>query len=439
MVGLLTCPRVPLMTRSVTFRISDQPEIVLTTRVPTLGYEVVEISELSQQGLLSYDPGFATTAAYCSKITYTDGEKGVLLYRGYPIEQLAEKSDFLTVCYLLIQGELPTADAKQKLQQTIGDQRYIPKHLQGILAGFPSASSHPMAMLMSLMGALAADHHERHNLQSAKEWIQTAFSLVAQIPTLIAMCYRHTQALAFHYPETIQDYATDFRRMLEGPEGYEPDPILSRALDRIFILHADHEQNASTTAVRLTGATGANPYACIAAGMAALWGPAHGGANEACLRMLMEIGNPSRIDAYLKRAKDPHDPFRLMGFGHRIYKTQDPRAAIMRQTCYEVLAAKGVEHMPLFKLALSLEKIALEDDYFIKRRLYPNVDFYSGIILNALGIPISLFTAIFALARTTGWCAHWLEMMGDPQRIGRPRQLYIGHTARNYPATHEKI
>lgn len=406
----------------------------LPIRKGTLGPSVIEISQLAKAEVFTYDPGFMATAACTSKITFIDGDKGILLYRGYPIDQLAEKSDFLEVCYLLLHGELPNKKEKAAFTQSITKHTLVHEQLCNFFNGF-RRDAHPMAVMVGVVGALSAFYHDSLDINNPQHRELSALRLVAKMPTIAAMCYKYSIGQPFMYPQNELGYAENFLHMMFGTpcENVTPNPILARALDRIFILHADHEQNASTSTVRLAGSTGANPYACISAGIAALWGPAHGGANEACLNMLREIGDVSRIKEYIARAKDPNDSFRLMGFGHRIYKNYDPRAAIMRKTCHEVLDEVGAHDNPLFKIALALEKIALEDDYFISKKLYPNVDFYSGITLSALGIPVNMFTVIFALARTVGWVSNWLEMLNDPERrLGRPRQLYTGPTERDF-------
>jgi citrate synthase len=376
-----------------------------------------------------------STAACKSSITYIDGDKGELLYRGYPIEQLAEKCNFMEVCYLLKDGELPN---KAQYDDWVGKvQRHTMVHdqLTRFYSGF-RRDAHPMAVLVGVVGGLSAFYHDSLNINDPVSRLVAAIRLIAKMPTIVSMAYRYNNGLPFMYPKNEYDYATNFLYMMFGTpcEAFKPNPVLSRALDRILILHADHEQNASTSTVRLSSSSGANPYACIAAGIACLWGPAHGGANEACLKMLEEIGDVSRVGEYIKRAKDKNDPFRLMGFGHRVYKNFDPRAKLMRETCHEVLNELGLHDDPLFKLAIELERIALEDDYFVQKKLYPNVDFYSGIVQSALGIPTNLFTGIFAMARTIGWIAQWSEMIGDPeQKIGRPRQLFTGSPQRNVP------
>jgi citrate synthase len=398
------------------------------------GPDVIDVSSLVGKGVFTYDPGFVSTASCDSDITFIDGGKGILLHRGYPIEQLAEKSNFLETCYLLLNGELPSAEASAEFNQQINNHVAVDEQLQQIFNGF-SRDAHPMAMLVSAVGGLAALYHDALDIDNAEQRTQVAHRIIAKMPTLAAMCYRHGVNQAFLAPEESLSYAENFLHMMFGTPGEAPkvSPILSKAMDTIFLLHADHEQNASTSAVRLTGSSGANPYACIGAGIAALWGPAHGGANEAVLKMLNEIGDESHIEDFIVRAKDKDDPFRLMGFGHRVYKNFDPRAKVMRSICDEVLDDLGVHDDPLFRIARRLEKIALEDNYFIERKLYPNVDFYSGIILKAIGIPTSMFTVIFATGRTPGWISHWNEMLSNPYRIGRPRQLYKGHTKRDYP------
>jgi citrate synthase len=411
-----------------------------TTEYPvysgTIGPEVIDISKLyAQTGAFTYDPGFMSTAACKSSITYIDGDKGELLYRGYPIEQLAEKCDFMEVCYLLKNGELPNQAQYDDWVGKVRKHTMVHDQLTRFYNGF-RRDAHPMAVLVGVVGGLSAFYHDSLDISNPEHRMTAAIRLIAKMPTITAMAYRYNMGLPFMYPKNEYDYATNFLYMMFGTpcEEYKPNPVLSRALDRILILHADHEQNASTSTVRLAGSSGANPFACIAAGIACLWGPAHGGANEACLRMHEEIGDVSRVPEYIKRAKDKNDPFRLMGFGHRVYKNYDPRAKLMRQTCHEVLDELGLRDDPLFKLAMELERIALEDDYFIEKKLYPNVDFYSGIVQSALGIPTNLFTGIFAMARTIGWIAQWHEMIGDPeQKIGRPRQLYTGAPKRDVP------
>ncbi len=400
----------------------------------TLGPDAVDIrSMLGTIGKVTYDPGFLSTASCRSSITFIDGDAGILLYRGYPIEQLAHHCDFLEVCYLLLFGELPTAAQKEKFDTTVTRHTMVHDQINNFFRGF-RRDAHPMAVLVGTVGALSAFYHDSLDLNDASHREISAFRLIAKLPTLTAMAYKYSMGQPFTYPLNSLSYTANFMRMLFSvpAEEYELNDVLVRALDRIFILHADHEQNASTSTVRLAGSSGANPFACIAAGIACLWGPAHGGANEACLDMLEEIGDVSRVGEYIKKAKDKDSGFRLMGFGHRVYKNYDPRAKLMRETCHEVLGELGLENDRLFKLAMELERIALEDDYFVERKLYPNVDFYSGIVQRAMGIPNNMFTCIFALARTVGWLAQWGEMITDPeQKIGRPRQLYTGAAQRD--------
>lgn len=401
---------------------------------PTLGNDVIDITQLGSSGVFTFDQGFLSTASCESKITYIDGDNGILLYRGYPIEQLAEKKDFLDVSYLLLNGELPNKDEKEGFVNLINNHTMVHQQMYQFLNGF-RRDAHPMAIMVGIVGALSAFYHDTMDLNNANDRFISAIRLVAKMPTLAAMSYKYSTGLPYMYPQNKMSYAENFLHMMFAvpSEDTTPDPVLVKAMDTIFILHADHEQNASTSTVRLAGSTGANPFACISAGIGALWGPAHGGANEACLNMLKEIGDVSRINHYIQRAKDKDDPFRLMGFGHRVYKSYDPRAKVMRQTCYDVLEAVGAKDEPLFKLAMELERIALEDDYFIEKKLYPNVDFYSGLTLSAIGIPTNMFTVIFALARTVGWMSHWMEMVATKSRIGRPRQLYTGEKTRNVP------
>jgi citrate synthase len=399
----------------------------------TLGPDVIDISPLAKTGYFTYDPGFLATAACESKITFIDGDKGILLYRGYPIDQLATQSNFLEVCYLLLNGELPNPAHYAEFCKTINRHTMVHEQIRNFFNGF-RRDAHPMAIMVGVVGALSAFYHDSLDIKNPEHRASSALRLIAKMPTIAAMCYKYSIGQPFMPPQNRMSYAENFLHMMFGTpcEEVTPDPVLVKALDKIFILHADHEQNASTSTVRLAGSTGANPFVCISAGIAALWGPAHGGANEAALNMLHEIGDISNIGKYIARAKDPNDPFRLMGFGHRVYKNYDPRAKVMRQTCYEVLEAVGLRNDPFFKLAMELERIALEDDYFIQRKLYPNVDFYSGITLSAIGIPTNMFTVIFALARTIGWIAHWNEMISSPYRLGRPRQLYTGPTERGF-------
>lgn len=405
----------------------------------TAGPDVIDVRGLTSNGYFTYDPGFVSTASCESKITYIDGEKGVLLHRGYPIEQLAEHSDFLEVCYLLLYGELPDAKSKETFSTTILRHTMVHEQMVELLKGF-RRDAHPMAIMCGLVGALASFYHDYLDITNERHREITAYRLVSKMPTLAAMAYKFSIGQPFTYPRNDLGYGGNFLHMMFATpcEEYHVSPVLARAMDRIFLLHADHEQNASTSTVRLAGSSGANPFACIAAGIAALWGPAHGGANEAVLKMLDEIGDEKNIDQFIDKAKDKDDPFRLMGFGHRVYKNFDPRAKVMKETCDEVLNELGLGDDPMFKIAKRLEKIALEDEYFISKKLYPNVDFYSGIILKALGIPTEMFTVIFAIGRTPGWIAHWHEMISGTYRIGRPRQLYTGPTARDYPPIDER-
>lgn len=400
----------------------------------TVGPDVIDVRSLVAKGKFTYDPGFVSTASCESKITYIDGGAGVLLHRGYPIEQLAENSDFLETSYLLLHGELPTQEEKEKFVDTITHHTMVHEQLAQFFKGF-RRDAHPMAVMIGVVGALSAFYHDSLDINDARHREIAAHRLIAKMPTLAAMVYKYNIGQPFMYPRNDLGYSENFLHMMFNTpcEEKEVNPVLARAMDKIFLLHADHEQNASTSTVRMAGSTGANPYACIASGIAALWGPAHGGANEAVLRMLDEIGDETQIDKYLAKAKDKNDPFRLMGFGHRVYKSYDPRATVMKKTCDEVLAELGLEDDPQLKMAMKLEKIALEDEYFKSRGLYPNVDFYSGIILKAIGIPTELFTVIFATGRTPGWIAHWNEMLANDYRIARPRQLYTGYAKRDYP------
>lgn len=399
----------------------------------TEGPDVIDVRPLTGQGLFTYDPGFVSTAACESKITYIDGGKGVLLHGGYPIEQLAENSDYLEVCYLLLNGELPTPEQKEEFVSTVKRHTMIHEQMNHFFNGF-RRDAHPMAIMVAVVGALSAFYHDSLDIDNAHHREVCAYRLIAKMPTLAAMCYKYSIGMPFQYPRNDLNYAENFLHMMFGNpcEEYKPNPVLAKAMDKIFLLHADHEQNASTSTVRLAGSSGANPFACIASGIAALWGPAHGGANEAVLTMLEEIGDEANIPGFIERAKDPEDSFRLMGFGHRVYRNFDPRAKVMKQTCDEVLAELGIENDPMLKIAKRLEQIALEDEYFVKRKLYPNVDFYSGIILKAIGIPTNMFTVIFALSRTIGWISHWSEFHSSPNKIGRPRQLYTGPSQRDY-------
>ncbi|WP_075792589.1 citrate synthase [Massilia putida] len=402
----------------------------------TIGPDVIDIRKLyGQTGKFTYDPGFMSTAACQSAITYIDGDKGELLYRGYPIEQLAVNCDFLETCYLLLNGELPNAKQKEEFVNTVTKHTMVHEQMQFFFRGF-RRDAHPMSVLVGTVGALASFYHDSLDINDAKQREISAIRLIAKLPTLVAMAYKYSIGQPFVYPRNDLSYSANFMRMMFGNpcEEYKVNDVLVRALDRILILHADHEQNASTSTVRLAGSSGANPFACIAAGIACLWGPAHGGANEAALNMLKEIGSVENIPAFIEKVKDKNSGVKLMGFGHRVYKNFDPRAKLMRETCHEVLNELGLQDDPLFKLAMELEKIALNDEYFVSRKLYPNVDFYSGIVQSALGIPVSLFTGIFAMARTIGWIAQWNEMIADPeQKIGRPRQLFVGSTVRDVP------
>ncbi|MFN0161372.1 MAG: citrate synthase [Burkholderiales bacterium] len=415
------------------------PALDLPVYKGSIGPDVVDIRALyGKTGKFTYDPGFMSTASCNSSITYIDGDKGELLYRGYPIEQLAVQCDFLETCYLLLNGELPNAGQKTDFVNLVTRHTMVHEQMQQFFRGF-RRDAHPMAVLVGSVGALSAFYHDSLDINDAHHREVSAIRLIAKLPTLVAMAYKYSIGQPFIYPRNDLSYTANFMRMMFAvpAEDYKSNDVMVRALDRIFILHADHEQNASTSTVRLSGSSGANPFACIAAGIACLWGPAHGGANEAALNMLFDIqrqGGVERIGEFITRVKDKNSDVKLMGFGHRVYKNYDPRAKLMRETCHEVLAELGLHDDPLFKLAMALEKIALEDDYFVKRKLYPNVDFYSGIVQRALGIPVSLFTGIFALARTVGWIAQWNEMISDPeQKIGRPRQLFIGSARRDVP------
>jgi len=414
--------------------INGKDPIDLPVYKGTTGPDVIDVRSLVSKGVFTYDPGFVSTAACDSQITYIDGNAGILLHRGYPIEQLAENSDFLEVCYLLLNGELPNPDERNIFETEIRYHTMVDQQIHEFFKGFPR-TAHPMAMLCGIVGALSAFYHDRLDIDNHEHRIRAAIRIIAKMPTLAAMCYKHGIGQPFMYPQNDMSLAENFIHMLFGTPCDRPNvsPTIAKAMDTLFLLHADHEQNASTSTVRLAGSTGSNPYACVSSGIAALWGPAHGGANEAVLDMLYEVGDESRIEEFILRAKDKDDPFRLMGFGHRVYKNYDPRATVIRGICSEVLEELGAENDPLFKIALKLEKIALEDEYFIERKLFPNVDFYSGIILKAIGIPTSLFTVIFATGRTPGWIAHWHEMLCESYRIGRPRQLYQGSTKRDYP------
>ena len=399
-----------------------------------MGPSVVDVQALYRNtGKFTFDPGFNSTASCRSAITFIDGEEGVLLYRGYPIEQLAEQCNFLEVCYLILNGELPGEDAYVHFEHEITMHTMVHDQLTNFFKGF-RRDAHPMAIMVGVVGALSAFYHDALDIRSKADREMAAIRLIAKVPTIVAMCHKYSTGLPFMYPQNKLGYVENFLRMMHATpcDDYMANPVLVRALDRILILQADHEQNASTSTVRLAGSSGANPYACVAAGIACLWGAAHGGANESVLHMLKTIGDVSRIPEFISKAKDRNDPFRLMGFGHRVYKNHDPRAKLMRSTCHEVLEELNLQDNELFRLALELERIALEDEYFISKKLYPNVDFYSGIVLHALGIPTNIFTALFAMGRTVGWIAHWDEMITDPEhRIGRPRQLYVGPQRRD--------
>ena len=420
---------------TATLQIDGMEPIELPIYQGTAGQDVVDVRSLVSHGIFTFDPGFVSTAACESKITYIDGEKGILLHRGYPIEQLAEHSSYLETCYLLLNGDLPNENELATFVHAVTNKTLLHEQMVNFFHGF-RRDAHPMAIMCGVVGALSSFYHDTLDIANEDHRNESALRLIAKMPTIAAMCYKYSIGQPFVYPSNELSYSANFLNMMFSTpcEEYTADPILAKALDKIFMLHADHEQNASTSTVRLAGSSGANPFACIASGIAALWGPAHGGANEAVLDMLEQIGDVSRIDEYVLKAKDKSDPFRLMGFGHRVYKNFDPRANVMRATCDEVLGLLGIENDPLLQIAKRLEKIALEDEYFIERKLYPNVDFYSGIILKAVGIPTSMFTVIFAMARTVGWIAHWNEMQSESYRIGRPRQLYTGATARDYPS-----
>ncbi len=415
-------------------------EVNLPMYSPSEGNDVIDIAQLVKKGVFTYDPGFMSTASCESKITYIDGDKGILLYRGYPIDQLADQCDFMEVSYLLLNGELPNKQQKSDFIDRINNHTMVHEQLAFFFRGF-RRDAHPMAIMVGVVGALSAFYHDSLDINNPEHREKSAFRLIAKVPTIAAMCYRYSLGLPFVYPRNAMSYAENFLNQMFSMPSHDdkPDPILVKAMDRIFTLHADHEQNCSTSTVRLAGSSGANPFACIAAGIASLWGPAHGGANEACLKMLNEIGDVSRIDEFVARAKDKDDPFRLMGFGHRVYKNFDPRAKVMRESAHDVLKATGKSNDPILKVAMQLEKIALEDPYFVERKLYPNVDFYSGIILQAIGIPTNMFTVIFALARTVGWVSQWTEMISEPtQKIGRPRQLYTGKSERKVTSINKR-
>ena len=418
---------------------NGSPSIEMPVYSGNIGPDVIDIRKLyGQTGMFTYDPGFLSTASCQSAITFIDGDKGELLYRGYPIEQLANHGDFLDTCYLLLHGDLPDAKQSKDFHKLVNNHTMVNEQMQFFLRGF-RRDAHPMAVLTGLVGALSAFYHDSTDITNPEHREISAIRLIAKLPTLVAMSYKYGIGQPFMYPQNSLSYSGNFLRMMFGVpcEDYVVNPVLERALDRIFILHADHEQNASTSTVRLCGSSGTNPFAAIAAGVACLWGPAHGGANEACLNMLDDIqkmGGIAKVGEFMEQVKDKNSGVKLMGFGHRVYKNYDPRAKLMQETCNEVLAELGLENDPLFKLAKQVEKIALEDDYFVSRKLYPNVDFYSGIVQRAIGIPVNLFTGVFALARTVGWIAQLNEMIGDPEyKIGRPRQLFTGSPRRNVP------
>ena len=422
------------MTKPASITIGDK-SVDLPVKSGTIGPDVVDIGKLyAQTGAFTYDPGFMSTASCESGITYIDGDAGVLLYRGYPIEQLAEHGDFLETCYLLLEGDLPNAAQKADFDYRITRHTMVHEQMARFYQGF-RRDAHPMAVMVGCVGAMAAFYHDSTDITDPYQRMVASMRMIAKMPTIAAMAYKYNVGQPFVYPKNDLDYTSNFLRMCYAVpcEDYKVNPIISRALDRIFILHADHEQNASTSTVRLAGSSGANPFACIAAGIACLWGPAHGGANEAALAMLAEIGDVKNIPAFISRVKDKKDHTRLMGFGHRVYKNYDPRAKLMQKTCHQVLSELGVKDDPMLEVAMELERIALSDEYFIERRLYPNVDFYSGITLKAMGFPVSMFTVLFAVARTVGWISQWKEMIEDPSyKIGRPRQLYTGAPRRDY-------
>jgi len=406
--------------------------IELPVRTGTLGPDVIDVASLTSNGIFTFDPGFTSTASCESKITFIDGNKGVLLHRGYPIDDLAQNTTYLETCYLLLNGELPNAAEKTNFENLISSHTMVNRSIEQFLSGF-RYDAHPMSIMCGVVAAMSSFYHDSLDIADPQHRKITAHRLIAKMPTLAAMCYKHYIGQPYMYPQNDMSYGENFLHMMFGTPCEAPNvnPVLAKAMDKLFILHADHEQNASTSTVRLAGSSGANPFSCIAAGIAALWGPSHGGANQAVLEMLNEIGDEKNIDAFVKRAKDKNDPFRLMGFGHRVYKNFDPRAKVMKQACDDVLAELGMENDPLLKIAKRLEQIALEDDYFVSKKLYPNVDFYSGIIMKAIGIPTEMFTVIFATGRTVGWIAHWDEMISNSYKIGRPRQLYTGPQERS--------
>jgi citrate synthase len=421
--------------KTATMMVGSNQQTHLPVRSGTIGPDVIDVGRLYRDtGCFTYDPGFTSTANCSSRITYIDGDKGVLLYRGYPIEQLTPKSNFIEVCYLLLHGELPNKAQLEEFRTTITRHTMVHEQMTRFFTGF-RRDAHPMAVMCGSVGALSAFYHDSTDINDPQQRMIASHRMIAKMPTLAAMAYKYSIGQPFIYPRNDLDYTANFLQMCFAVpcEPYVVNPIVARALDRILVLHADHEQNASTSTVRLAGSSGANPFACIAAGIACLWGPAHGGANEAALKMLEEIGTVDRVPEYVKKAKDKNSSFRLMGFGHRVYKNYDPRAKVMQQTCHEVLDSLGVKDQHILKVAMELERIALQDDYFVEKKLYPNIDFYSGITLRAMGFPVSMFTVLFAVARTVGWIAQWKEMIEDPeQKIGRPRQLYIGPTERPF-------
>jgi citrate synthase len=423
--------------KSATLTVGSNQQTHLPVRSGTIGPDVIDVGRLYRDtGCFTYDPGFTSTANCSSRITYIDGDKGVLLYRGYPIEQLAQRSSFLEVCYVLLYGDLPTKTQYENFRNIVTRHTMVHEQMTRFFTGF-RRDAHPMAVMCGSVGALSAFYHDSTDIHDPQQRMIASHRLIAKMPTLAAMAYKYSIGQPFIYPRNDLDFAANFLQMCFAVpcEPYVVNPIVARALERILILHADHEQNASTSTVRLAGSSGANPFACIAAGIACLWGPAHGGANEAALKMLEEIGTVDRVPEYVKKAKDKNSEFRLMGFGHRVYKNYDPRAKVMQETCHEVLDSLGVKDQNILKVAMELERIALQDDYFVEKKLYPNIDFYSGITLRAMGFPLSMFTVLFAVARTVGWVAQWKEMIEDPeQKIGRPRQLYIGATDRPYVA-----
>ena len=425
--------------KKATLHIEGKAPIELPIIEGSEGQDVIDVRKLGASGFFTFDPGFLATASCESQITYIDGDKGILLHRGFPIDQLANNADYLEVCYVLLYGEVPTRAEYEGFRTTVTRHTMVHEQIASFFHGF-RRDAHPMAIMCGVVGALSAFYHDSLDINNDLHREITAFRLLSKMPTLAAMCHKYTTGQPFIYPRNDLDYAENFLHMMFATpcEEYDVSPVVSRAMDKIFTLHADHEQNASTSTVRLAGSSGANPFACIAAGIASLWGPAHGGANEACLKMLEEIGSVENIPEFIERAKDKDDPFRLMGFGHRVYKNYDPRATVMREACHEVLDELKIDN-PLLDVAMELERIALSDEYFVSKKLYPNVDFYSGIILKAIGIPVSMFTVIFAMSRVIGWIAHWNEMHSDPtNRIGRPRQLYTGYSQREFKPLHER-